>query len=263
MKTLFFLTAGLFILVGCNSNTKGVEADELLVVNKAYQDVQWERGELSEEWIYGENNDTTKVTFLYSFAMDDSPLKKLTDSLTVSFMTELKVPVRVDKKFFQNEATNFLADFKAYESESSHRVYPWYYNVEVDYCVKDSLHVKGEFMMDAYTGGAHGSHYVAYRMINTKTNKIVQLADLFNNRTELDKRAEQQFRKEYQIDPNANLKDEGFWFEDGKFTLNENFYFDQHDIVFYFNPYEIGPYAMGSFTIHIPLDSLRDLSIKR
>lgn len=263
MKSLILILAGACTLVACNSNKTTSLHEDNVPLNTTFSAIQWERGEVTEMHIFGENNDTTIATFKYSFAKDASPLKQLTDSLTYSFLTDNKQSPLVNRSFFEKEAKLFVNDFKEFISDATFNKFPWYLDVEVDYCEIDSMYVKGEFMIDSYTGGAHGSHFIGYRMINTSTNKIVQLSDLYANRKELDKRAEKVFRSTYEIDADANLQEEGYWFEDGKFTLNENFYFDQNDIVFYFNPYEIGPYAMGTFTIHIPLSSLKDLEIKR
>lgn len=80
---------------------------------------------------------------------------------------------------------------------------------------------------------------------------------------ELTRIAEVYFRQAREIDPNADLSQEGFWFEDGKFKLNENFYFDDGDLVFYFNNYEITAYAYGPTEFYIPGTEIKQLFIRK
>jgi len=55
------------------------------------------------------------------------------------------------------------------------------------------------------------------------------------------------------------LEEYGFWFQGDAFEVNENFYFENGNIVFLFNPYEIAPYAGGTSELIIPLSDLGDL----
>nr|MCU0409966.1 RsiV family protein [Bacteroidales bacterium] len=76
---------------------------------------------------------------------------------------------------------------------------------------------------------------------------------------ELNNTAEKIFRAEKQLSPDANLESEGFWFEGNKFYLNKNFGIKNDGLVFYFNSYEIAPYAMGPTEIKIPYATIKKL----
>jgi hypothetical protein len=53
------------------------------------------------------------------------------------------------------------------------------------------------------------------------------------------------FRKARGLSPDADLKAEGFWMAKGEFPLTPNFGVRPDGLVFYYNPYEIAPYALG------------------
>lgn len=109
----------------------------------------------------------------------------------------------------------------------------------------------------SYTGGAHGNGYTGYHMIDVATGRELKLADFVNDIPAFTEIAEKYFRAEYAILPMANLEEIGFWFTDGKFALNDNFYFNEEGMHFMFNVYEIAPYSAGSFDFAIPLDEIR------
>lgn len=95
----------------------------------------------------------------------------------------------------------------------------------------------------SYTGGAHGSSYELYRVIDLKTQKKIQLSDI----VDVDK-----------VDWNAVLlknlgKDyQGNLFEQDELSYNTNFYFDSEGITFVYNQYEIAAYVYGIIPIKVP-----------
>lgn len=110
-----------------------------------------------------------------------------------------------------------------------------------------------------YTGGAHGNGFTGYTMIDRKTGAVLNLADFVTDLDAFAVIAEREFRKDNEIGANDNLLDLGFWFEEGKFQCNENFYFDNDEMVFFYNNYEIAPYSAGQITFSISLSDLKDL----
>jgi len=110
-----------------------------------------------------------------------------------------------------------------------------------------------------YTGGAHGNGYTGYTMIDRKTGRTLSLSDFVSDMNTFALIAEREFRKDNEIGTNENLLDLGFWFEEGKFQCNENFYFENDEMVFFYNNYEIAPYSAGQITFSISMVDLKDL----
>jgi hypothetical protein len=108
----------------------------------------------------------------------------------------------------------------------------------------------------SYTGGAHGNYGTSYISLDLVNNKELRLNDVMTDRGQdhLPELLEKYFRKAYAVKANDPLT-EGGLFEDN-IAPNDNFYITGKGIGFCYNPYEIGPYAMGEINIFIPFTEL-------
>ena len=104
-----------------------------------------------------------------------------------------------------------------------------------------------------YFGAAHPGTYISYANFDLSTGNILKLENLLINnfKKELNAIAEKKFIKEY--------GNEGWDFEPGKFTITENFLISPSGLIFTFNQYEIGPYAVGSPTFVIAYKEIAHL----
>ncbi|MBI3037952.1 DUF3298 domain-containing protein [bacterium] len=57
----------------------------------------------------------------------------------------------------------------------------------------------------------------------------------------------------------AQVKDSGFTFPKNEFALNENFLVSKDGLLFFFNSYEIAPYALGPTQILLPWRYIKTL----
>jgi len=87
------------------------------------------------------------------------------------------------------------------------------------------------------------------------SGKALELSDLLGVgfELELNESAELEFRMAKQIPPSRDLDDEGYFFEGNRFKLNGNFAIMNKSLLFYFNPYEIGPYSLGATELELKL----------
>jgi hypothetical protein len=116
-------------------------------------------------------------------------------------------------------------------------------------------------VVDQFLGGAHPTAYIELLSIDMKKGKIIKLDDILKPgyKKNLTAIAEKIFRKSWKLAPNADLDTAGFFLENNKFYLNDNFYIQPNGLKFKFNQYEIAPYALGSPEIIIPYGQLKDL----
>lgn len=110
-----------------------------------------------------------------------------------------------------------------------------------------------------FFGGAHPNSFLSYLNIYKDSPHCATLNDIFKPGFEnaLNKIIEAKFRWQKKLDASKPLTNGGL-FED-KIAYNTNFAFLGDKIRFYYNPYEIAPYAMGGITIEIPLSELKDI----
>jgi hypothetical protein len=114
--------------------------------------------------------------------------------------------------------------------------------------------------VNGYYGGAHPIGNNQYHVFSLpEAVRIKQWSSLFNNADTMAIliMAEEIFRKEKGLKPSVKLNEAGYWFNDNRFHLTDNFGLDDHGLFFLFNPYEVGPYAEGPIYISIPYHRIR------
>ena len=148
----------------------------------------------------------------------------------------------------KGEYESVVADFPEYDT-------PWQLEVNSDIIFQDSLFISLASTIYSYTGGAHANTMQVYRSYDLQTGKALQLADLMEAGYEIDlnEAAEVEFRMAKMIPPGRDLDAEGYFFDGNRFKLNENFAIMNRSLLFYFNPYEIAPYALGATELELKL----------
>lgn len=113
----------------------------------------------------------------------------------------------------------------------------------------------------SYAGGAHPNSFTNFYHFNPKNGEKLSLEDFFIKgfKKELTPIAEKSFRKTLNVSPKANLVDEGFWFKNKVFELNDNFWFTEQGIHFLYNPYEVAAYAVGPIEAKVSYSDIEGL----
>ncbi len=111
----------------------------------------------------------------------------------------------------------------------------------------------------AYLGGAHGMGAYSYLVYDRAKKEIITEADLFDeaNRGDFEvlftKLLIEKMQKEYETyDP-----EEPMWQSLENVKPNGNFYLTDHNLVYQFNHYEIGAYALGTPILEIPYELIQ------
>ena len=112
--------------------------------------------------------------------------------------------------------------------------------------------------IDGYYGGAHpvgGTQYLVFELPGAI--RIKNWQDIFNDTIAILKMAEEIFRKDKNLSVKTSLEEAGYWFNNDKFHLTNNFGLDAEGIFFLFNQYEVASYAEGPILISIPYFKLK------
>lgn len=122
-------------------------------------------------------------------------------------------------------------------------------------------YISGVSSTYSYTGGAHGGRSTNYFVLDSKTGRKLTRMDVVSDTTQLNVVAEKLFRQKMELAPNADLSENGFWFDGNRFYLNENFAFSKggNSLLFLFNEYEVTAYAAGQIELEIPLSQLNGI----
>jgi hypothetical protein len=111
----------------------------------------------------------------------------------------------------------------------------------------------------AYTGDAHGLTHMQYMLLDIKTAKVLGLSDIINDDQvkSLTALLNQKIRERYAIASGQLLTEAGFFVDEVKPT--DNIYVTLNGIGFYYNSYEIAPYAFGHTNVFVSFDEIGNL----
>ncbi len=199
-----------------------------------------------------EEKDTVKSTFELSYPVFKNPI----------WNEHLKKHV-LEGKFssFDAYAQAFISDAEEANTEEEEYARPWYrqLNILVHPQLPATQTLSFEFNDDQYTGGAHGNTSVHYANFDLFSRKLITKADLINPvlMARFTYIGSTIFRKLEGLSPSQSLED--YFFENQKFSLNNNFLIDKKGLLFYYNPYEIRSYAEGPMNLFIPYSSIANL----
>lgn len=141
----------------------------------------------------------------------------------------------------------FLREYRRFKSDFPASTPVWFLERKVEVAHLSARVLSLRFEEFTFTGGAHPNTWIVYSNVRPETGDEIELNDLVgeDGRGRLEAIAEGRFRKQREIPPDASLEAAGFWFEEDRFRLNDNFSIGAAGLIFYYNRYEVAPYAMG------------------
>ena len=129
---------------------------------------------------------------------------------------------------------------------------------EAEAAVTDSL-VTYIISRSSYTGGAHGMYATECHTYSLAGGYELSTADLFSERQLLGMEAllRRKLCEQYEAANDDELAERGFFPE--YISLTENFRITPEGITFYYNPYDIGCYALGAVDVTMSREELENL----
>jgi hypothetical protein len=108
-----------------------------------------------------------------------------------------------------------------------------------------------------YTGGAHGLSVSRFQVVDLRSGRLLSLDEIFrpDYRNDLRDIINSEARKAYGLDSRQGLTEAGFFSD--FIDPSENFYMTKDGIGFFYNQYEVAPYAMGPVSIFVSYSSLK------
>jgi hypothetical protein len=252
------LWAGLLnigLLTGCD-NTQSATASHLPYQTISYQK-QGGKACPTSEWNADETALCASVKVLYPQLDDQSA----TSQTINRFITEEVLNYESDEgqrpKTAEELAQFFIKDYQ----QQPDPVGAWALERTMEVLFANEQLLTLKFSEMNYMGEAHPAMGQSYYTFNRQTGKPIQLSEVLNARyeTELNVIGEKYFRENRNIPANQTLEQAGFEFKNGKFELTDNRGITQEGLVFYFNSYEIAPYAVGPTEITVPYSAIQNL----
>lgn len=187
----------------------------------------------------------------------------LNDSLTK--WTEQKM---YDPQFESQDMTaegladQWFSDFDHFAEEIEDYNLSWTLERRVELVFTTPNLVSLHFNEFSFTGGAHPTQIDIFRSFEIPDGNILTLSDLTHDESQLvllTSLVEEEFRYSYELLEDENLEDAGYWFLENDFHLTENFAFTNYGLLFYFNVYEVAPYATGPIAVEIRYQDLESI----
>lgn len=156
--------------------------------------------------------------------------------------------------------TRFIKSYTDFKKDNPKSVMYYTLDSYAKVIKQDSALVAMEYGGYVYQGGAHGGSFIGFINWDGKNDKNLTLSDILvaGYQPELTKIAEAIFRKNEKLTPTASLAD-NYFFDKGKFALNENYSITPIGIRFMYNQYEIKPYAAGQTELLLPYSAITKL----
>lgn len=109
-----------------------------------------------------------------------------------------------------------------------------------------------------FTGGAHGNYFALGYDIKTDDGKVLTLKDIIREDSFdlLTFECEQAILEEYQAN---SLLEAGLFEDELVIPEDQDFFITPTALVIQFDPYEVGPYAMGEIVAEIPFEKIKDI----
>lgn len=112
--------------------------------------------------------------------------------------------------------------------------------------------------LEDYTGGAHGLSSISTLNYDLALNKRITFNALFTPNAEevISQMVQEKLMQKFGVSKPEDLEGEGIYNYDNA-KVSDNFYFSHEGVTFFFNPYEIGAYFLGTIEITISYDELK------
>lgn len=156
-------------------------------------------------------------------------------------------------------ADTFIEDFRSFVADGPEQPGSWSDERIVEITHLDPRWVSLRFSHYQYLGGAHPNIAVVLRTLRLSDGSVPSLDELVapGARSRLDALAETRFRELRGLDSDVGLEAAGDTSdEEARFSLNDNFAVADDGLLFYFDRYEMAPYALGPTELLLPWSEL-------
>src|SRR5690554_2444853 len=154
----------------------------------------------------------------------------------------------------------FIKEYEDYQKLDYSSPWAWYSKITANVVENQKSYLGIQVNYEDFMGGAHGNHGIIYSNFDLNSKKEITIQDIILN-SKMDSLtliAEEIFKKDEGIDSTQNSFP-NYFFEDGQFSLNNNFLLQKNSILFLYNIYEIKAYAEGVTRLEIPYNKINNM----
>jgi hypothetical protein len=203
-------------------------------------------------------NDITKIVFTFP-QVDSFSQTNVKDSINTIVQNSLLQNVIGELSYenVEGRMVEFIAEYKEHKNEMLEFQLPstnWVFEMDITILLNRPSLLSLRVNQLEFTGGAHANSWTNYLTIDLETGKVLQLKELFveNFEQQLLTISEAAFKRTVNLDLDTNLIETHYEFSSGEFMLPPHFSVGSEGLHFYYNPYDLGPFALGAISFEIP-----------
>ena len=253
-KTIFILLS-LLILISCNYSKQ--ESVNIL----EFREVEFSNsaGDCDQDGV-------ACIEITINYQLVEIGAEQIIDSINYQIRESIGttmagfLPDSLGKSSDLNILSNYL--IKSYEDlreEFTDYAQKWYVEIHSYILRNDDKICCIAIETNSYMGGAHGNDWLEILNFDSRTGNSISWKDLINDQNKFTQIAEKVFREENELANDADLNEEGYFFENGRYRLPENIGLSSEGMLFLYNSYEVAPYFMGRTEYTISWDQLAGL----
>lgn len=255
----WFLLVLVLLLISCGKESSDSTLNEKITI----ETIKYHKISPGCDSLQNDNCAEIKIIFpRISYPGNNSVENKINESI-LSFFSQ-SVTGEAEEADFEIIMDEFIQDYELFKEEFPGAPQSWIVERIGDVKLNRENILALDFTEYAFTGGAHPNTFVTFKNFDLSSGEEILLDDIIKTemQEELRKTAEKEFRQLKELNPEADLGEAGFWFEDNKFSLNDNFLITERGLLFYYNSYEITAYAFGPTELLLPYSSIKKFIIK-
>lgn len=166
-----------------------------------------------------------------------------------------RLPEPMGNASIQDMAHGFIEGYELFILEFPDSERQWYLEIDGTKSELGEDYFTLYIDQKEYMGGAHPSKFVTLASFDLTSGTTINILDLYDKK-QLERLAEERFRKIHKLKQDQDLNDAGFMFENGIFVLPENMALTNEGILFVYNSYEVAAYSEGETRFTIPYSEL-------
>jgi len=251
---LIFSIGAIILFYSCTSDNTPSE-------NKLkYEIVDYEKQSKGCDTLRDDNCAKIKIEFPQISSFESEMVKgKINKSITELFSQDFLGGA--ESADFETMMKGFIDEYESFTQEFPDAYQSWFIERTGEVKLNKGNFFSIDYLEYSYTGGAHPNTYVVFKNFDISNGEEIGLDEIISTekQNEFTKIGEAEFRKLKNLTAESDLGQAGFWFENNKFYLNDNFLITDSSLVFYYNNYEITAYAFGPTELEIPFSKIKKL----
>jgi hypothetical protein len=208
-----------------------------------------------------QNENCTYIQIKYSL-MNQGQHKDIINSAITDYIISAGEPGKksMDKLTLEQVADKFINEYEIFLTENKNYDLGWMTEIQGKPEFSNTKIICYSISNVYFLGGAHPNSSLTYLNFERENGRLVFIPDILSPGFEekLNAAVDSEFRKSKNLNPEDDLTEKAGLFKN-KISYSNNFAVLREGIRFYYNPYEIAPYASGPIEVTVPYEAIKEI----